>query len=159
MFTLSFLSGIAGLVLGWGDLYRDYLSREVVFPAWLAILLFLAVVLAVVIVRTPTPRKLNAELKPRLAKRYGVQQVKVDGIDFQKCEFHGSELIFSGEDFFSLQKCSLENFGFSFAGPAATTVHMLTMLARDPGLLPLVEQILANIRAGKMSQAIPPIEH
>lgn len=101
MFIIALLSGIITVVLGWSDFYNDYLSKEIVIPLWM--LLLLGLIAAVFLIIKPTKRNKPKGLITVEGEKFGVQQIVVDGKRFVNCEFDGTELVFKGEQAFSLE--------------------------------------------------------
>lgn len=155
MFIVSTLSGIAGLLLGWKQLYQDYLSKSIEIPVWLLLLCFLLLPGVVAVYRSMlrSPKK---DLQKVEGKRFGVQQVVVDGRAFERCEFHGTEVVFQGTKNFSLTNCVFVSPRFSFDKHAALTVSALTGLYTDSSFRPLIEATIDNIRKNQMPQAVAP---
>lgn len=158
MFIVSFVSGLAGLILGWDQLYRDYLSKSVEIPVWLLLLAILVLPSVRIAYRSLISEQKPKELQKVEGKRFGVQQIIVDGKRFERCEFHGSEIIFEGSDSFSLVKCEFYSHHFTFSKYAATTLGVFTALYRDTAFHPLIEQTITNIQSGQHPQSIRPLE-
>ena len=156
MFLVSVFSGIAGLLLGWSQLYKDYLSKTVELPVWLFIVGLICIPLILVAVRGL--RKTGASDSPVKVegKKFGVQRINVDGKSFERCEFHGSELLFSGEQPFGLAYCRLEPLKITFIGSAATTVAALANLYQDPAFRPIVDQTIHRIKSNQLQHGAVP---
>lgn len=155
MFVISMTSGIAGLVLGWRQLYQDYLSKSIEIPVWLALIGLLLLPGLTIMFRSLSGRRTGKELERIEGKQFGVEQVVLDGKNFERCEFHGTEVVFEGLDSFSLQHCSFHSPRFSFSKYAANTIAVLTKMYEDGAFRPLVENTLQNIRAGTIPRAVP----
>jgi hypothetical protein len=156
MFIVAILSGIMTIILGWRAFYADYLSKAVTVPVWLLILvLIIGCLFAVQFVGRQSGDTVVKELEAIEGKRFGVQQIVVDGKKFERCKFDGSEIIFNGKAGFSLIGCQFKSPRITFASYASNTVNALTLMYKDPSFKPIVEQTIENIRAGKHSQSTP----
>lgn len=156
MFVLSFTSGIAGLLLGWEQLYEDYLSKTVEIPMWLLLIALLILPGVHALARSVARGRVDQELMKVEGKQFGVQQIVLDGKIFERCEFHGTEVIFEGNNSFGLTNCEFYAPRFSFAKSAAITIDALTRMYADQGLRPLIDQTITNIQAGHHPQAVAP---
>lgn len=156
MFLVSLISGLAGLLLGWNQLYQDYLSKSVELPIWLFIVLIFLVPALIIAIRSTRNVSKATQLTQIEGQRFGVQRITLDGMSFERCEFHGSELIFDGCEVFALVRCNLDSFKLTFSKHAATTIMVLTKLYQDPAFRPLVEGMLTNIKDGNHPEAIAP---
>lgn len=156
MFLISFTSGVAGIVLGWKQLYQDYLSKTIEVPIWLVILALLLLPGLRIAYRSLIGRRTTKELLKVEGKKFGVQQIVLDGKLFERCEFHGTEVVFEGSNVFSLVQCAFHAPRFSFTKYAAMTLAALTKMYTDDALRPLIDQTIENIRAGTHPQAVPP---
>lgn len=156
MFLVTLMSSVAGIVLGWNQLYQDYLSKTVEIPVWLLLLGLVLLPVLLAGYRALYGRQLGKELLPIEGKQFGVEQVTLDGSRFVRCEFHGTEVIYEGQGAFSLERCEFHAPRFAFSKYAANTISMLTSMYADPAFRPLIETTLENIRIGKAPQAVPP---
>lgn len=156
MFTVSLASGVVGLALGWKQFYQDYLSNMIEVPIWLAILALLLLPSPQIAYRSFAGSSPTMELLKVKGKKFGVQQIVLDGTLFERCEFHGTELVFEGSNVFSLVQCTFHSPRFSFSKYAATTLAALTKLYTDGAFRPLIEQTIQNIRTDAHPQAVSP---
>ena len=157
MFIVAILSGLMTIILGWEKFYSDYLSKSVTLPAWLLILIiFIGFLFAVWSAGRQTTDVAVKELERIDGKRFGVQQIIVDGKKFERCLFDGTEVIYNGKAGFSLVWCEFRSPKFTFGSYASNTINSLTMMYKDPSFRPIVEQTLQNIRSGELPQS-PPI--
>jgi len=156
MFIVSFTSGIAGLLLGWKQLYQDYLSKTVELPVWLFLLLPLVLPGLLATYQSFVGKRKTSELVKVEGKKFGVQQVVLDGKAFERCEFHGTEAVIEGTDAFSLVKCEFHSPRFSFSKNAAMTLAVLTKLYSDTAFRPLIDKTIENIRSGEHPEAVIP---
>jgi 4-amino-4-deoxy-L-arabinose transferase-like glycosyltransferase len=153
MFFLSLLSALVTLILGWQDLYADYLSKSLELPVWLVFLLAILGFVGWVLVRPSEVGK--GPLKRIQGETYGVQRVVLDGKEFRQCRFSASELVIEGKAGFSLAHNEFESPRFTFSGPANTTIVILTEMYKDPAFRSLVDGALENIKAGVIPQSAP----
>lgn len=77
MFSLSVISAVVTIALGWEQFYASFLSKEISLPIWLVLLvLFSSAIIYVFRDRSsPTPK----ELETIEGKEFGVQQIEMDG--------------------------------------------------------------------------------
>jgi len=156
MFVIALLSGIITIILGWKKFFGDYLSKEVIIPVWLLILL--SIVGCILVIQFAGRRSTDMvvkELESIEGKSFGVQQIVVDGKKFERCYFNGTELIIDGKAGFALINCEFSNTKFTFGRFASNALNALTMMYQDPSFRPLVEKTIENIRAGKHPQSTP----
>ena len=155
MFFVSSLSGIAGLLLGWDQLYKDYLSKTIEIPVWL---LFLCLLLfpGMRAIYKSFNRSWKKDLEKIEGKKFGVQRVVIDGREFERCEFHGTEILFEGSKVFSLSRCSFFSPKFSVGKHAALTLEAFTTMYTDPAFRPVIDATIENIRANKRPQTVEP---
>ena len=153
MFLLTLISGITGLILGWKQLYTDYLSKTFNTPVWLAIFIVLILLIAATFLRAPNKRTAPTELKIIEGKEFGVQRVNLDGFHFKRCKFDRTELIFSGRLGFGLSDITLSNFTMTVDNEAATTLNMLTELYQNESFRPIIEETISNIKSGHTPRA------
>jgi hypothetical protein len=158
MFFISLTSGVAGLLLGWDQLYTDYLSKSVTIPVWLLLLISIFAPGVWYALRATADRSQDRELIRVEGKRFGVQQVVLDGKSLERCEFHGTEVIFEGTNGFSMVGCSFIGPRFSFTKNAAIVLAVMTKLYADAAFRPILERTLENIRRGEHPQPIPATE-
>jgi hypothetical protein len=157
MFIVSMTSGIAGLLLGWKQLYVDFLSKSVELPAWLIIIIVFAVLPALILVRRKTEVDENAKLLSVQGQKFGVQRLFADGKSFERCEFHGTEIVFHALQSHSFINCQFSGIRLSFGGPAARTVAMLVAWSKDAGgFQQFVDQLISDVRSGTLPEAVPP---
>ena len=81
-------------------------------------------------------------LKPVADKTFGVEPVVLDGKNFVKCKFNGSELIFTGRTNFSLQDCIISTPYFTFKGDSATVMHQLSIMYKTKEFKQLIDNSL-----------------
>jgi hypothetical protein len=79
MFVVTILSASMTIILGWKDFYRDYLSKAITIPVWLMILSLIACLLFVHFGGKESDYGASRELISIEGKRFGVQQVILDG--------------------------------------------------------------------------------
>ena len=153
MFIITLLGGIMTIILGWEEFYDDFLSKSITLPVYVLIILFV-VVLAIIF--RSAAKDQSKPLQIIKGESFGVQRIFVDGKHFVNCKFRKTELVYKGEGKCRMENCSFVNPGFTFGGPAASTIQSLTGLYTVPALRPLIENTLTNIREGKHPMAIPP---
>ncbi len=156
MFLVSLTSGVIGIALGWEQFYEDYLSKSVEIPIWLLLLAALLTPLLVGFYRSVNFGTTGKELIPVEGKQFGVERLVLDGKSFERCEFHGTEVIFEGANGFSLVRCNFHAPRIVFAKYAATTIGVLTTMYQDQAFRSLIDRTIENIRAGKHPEAILP---
>jgi hypothetical protein len=154
MFVISVLSALLTIILGWKDFYNDYLSKTITIPIWLLILVAIVSLVAWFIFK-PSTIKAPTEFEEVEGKKFGVQQVILDGRTFKRCEFDGAELIFNGENGFNLESNHFKAPKFTFGNSASNTIAALTSMYKDPAFRPLVELTLTNIKSGVILQSTP----
>jgi len=155
MFLVSMLGSVITVILGWEQFYNDYLSKTISIPVWLFILLAIVVFVVVISLQNGKSKTAKKDLEKIEGATFGVQQIKVDGKSFRRCEFKGTELIFEGDGVFEFVSNGFEASRFTFAGKAGNTVIMLTKMYSDPGFRPFVESTLNNIKQGKIPESVP----
>lgn len=86
--------------------------------------------------------------KPKniVGKKYGVERVYVDGINFINCEFRGTELVFQGKTGYGMERCHFFGPHFTAEGPAANTLSQLGLLYQDESFRPIVEATIKQIK-------------
>lgn len=158
MFIVAVLSGIITIFLGWKSFYQDYLSKSITIPVWLLIIiLFFSSLLIVHFSGKESKYSPNKELIRIEGKRFGVQQITLDGYKFVRCEFDGSELVYNGSAAISLDTCTLKNSRITFGQYAENTLKTLTLFYADPPFRPIMEKTIDNIRTGKHPTTAPPV--
>jgi FtsH-binding integral membrane protein len=105
-------------------------------PAWLFVFLLAFVCCWWWVGRKPR------KLKPVVDQTFGVEPIILDGKNFVKCKFNGSELIFSGRTNFSLQDCTISTQYFTFKGDAATVMHQLSIMYKTKEFKQLIDNTL-----------------
>lgn len=153
MFIVTILSGAMTIILGWKAFYVDYLSKAVTLPVWLFILVVIGCLFTALFAGRQSDDTAVKELDTIEGKRFGVQQIVVDGKKFERCRFDGSEVIFNGKAGFALVGCEFYGPKFTFGSYAANAVNALTMMYKDPSFKPIVEQTIQNIRAGELPRS------
>jgi hypothetical protein len=151
---LSLVGTVVTIVLGWPPLYKDILSKTIKLPIWLVVCLGIGLLFVIFWRKDKEIQKSeNMPLKLIQGKRFGVQQVVLDGKHFDQCTFVGTELIFEGIASFGLSHCVLENPRISFNRYAATTISALPELYSDPAFHDVVEKLLQDIRTQTLHPA------
>ena len=154
MFTISIVSGAMTIVLGWKQVYKDYLCKGVTIPVWLFLCILFVVSLVVIFKPALTDRP--KELKTIDGVSFGVQRVLLDGKRFTNCTFDGSELLYTGEGGCELRNNIFRGIRITFDGPAGATVVTLTNMYRDPGFRPWIENTFSSIKEDRIKKATPP---
>ncbi|MGB8954003.1 MAG: hypothetical protein WCC10_01395 [Tumebacillaceae bacterium] len=132
MFVVSVLGGVITIILGWKQFYNDYLSKEIVIPVWLTILI---IVVAGIIFLFKSSKKIPEEkdLETIEGVDFGVQQVILDGKRFVNCTFDGTELVFKGTQYFALEKNHFKSPPrIKFEYCAGITLNVLMALDKSP---------------------------
>lgn len=141
MFLISLIGGIITIVLGWDDFYKNYLSFQVPIPVWLILLLPFFIVLFFVILPTNKKDLKTKELVTIEGQTFRVQQIILDGKRFVNCTFDGCELIYKGEDGFSLEKNTFDKLPrIQFIDYAGNTLNTLKMLNDDPDFKIIIKE-------------------
>lgn len=146
MFLISVLSGVISIVLGWEKFYRDFLSKQLEVPIWF-LLLFGLIILLIYVFRpsSKNPKKPIKELETVEGKKFGVQQIEIDGKKFVNCDFDGTELIFKGENGFSLEHNSFDSPPrIKFIENAGTTLAVLQAFHKSPEFRNYISQLFPN---------------
>lgn len=159
MFVLTLISGLVGVLLSWEVLYRDYLSKSVSIPAWLALVGVFAVFFGWILYGTRTHKASPEKVEMVNDKSFGVERVEICGKTFVGCRFQRTELVYDGTGSVGLKQCEFDVPKISFNGPAASTVDFLTQLHTDPTLRPYVESLISGIKTGSHPLSIPPSSH
>ena len=150
MFIISVLSSVMTIFLGWQAFYSDYLSKPVLIPVWLIVVVSTVILFLVIHFRSKEissgPAK---ELEIVEGKSFGVQQVVMDGKNFVRCKFDGTELIYNGIKNFSLGENKFLRFRFTFSQFAANTIAIIEAMYKDPAFRPIVDQTFENIKKGQ----------
>lgn len=154
MFIIGCISGLFTIFLGWNDFYNDFLSKSITLPIWL--FLIIGLILAVFyIFLNKTLKSKSGKLTTVTGEKFGIQQVKLDGNSYQRCDFSGTELIFSGEDKFEIVECKFSNQVLTFAGNAAATINVLVALHKDPVFKDTVNKTLDEIKSDNIKVSVP----
>lgn len=154
MFTITVLSGVISIVLGWKKFRDDILLKKITVPVYTyLVILFL---IALVAIFWPAVEDRPKKLLIIEGASFGVQRIIVDGKRFVNCKFRKTELVFRGEASSSIEGCTFIKPGFTFDGPAATTVRILKSLYAIPQLRPLIENTFKAIKEGNLPVAVPP---
>jgi hypothetical protein len=66
-------------------------------------------------------------------RRYGNELINLNGNDFRRCTFEGSEMIFNGVGPVGLVDCNFINCRWKFEGPASDTVAFMKELYATGG--------------------------
>lgn len=159
MFLISAVSGLMGIIVGWDVFYRDYLSKTATIPIWALILGAFLIFAVNMFSKGGKGKKTSDILEVVEGKKFGVQSVVIDGRDFKRCEFQGTELVFKGEAPFGLSSCSLSDIYITFQDSAGLTVQALSILAADPGLKQLSDGLIAGIQNGTIGPRAPVHEY
>jgi hypothetical protein len=140
MFIITLLSAMMSIILGWAKFYSDFLSININIPVW-AFILFIVIAIIIYIFRPTSSRKVK-ELETIEGKKFGVQPIEVDGKRFVNCEFDGSELVFRGENVFSLESNRFNQIPrFRFEGKAANTVSVLKTFNNVAEFKPFIDTL------------------
>lgn len=73
------------------------------------------------------------------------QRIVADGNQYERCSFKDCDIVHQGGTSPSFSNCSFDNPRFSFDGPAANTVMFIRALASDPGMDPVVQDLLPEM--------------
>jgi hypothetical protein len=156
MFVFTLLSTLAGLLVSWEDLYRDYLSKSISIPAWLLLLLIVIGFFGWIVYGTRKKNRNDAPLELIADKSYGVQRVSACGKKFVNCKFSGTEIVIDGQAGLGFENCNFESQRFTFDGYASLTISILAGMYRDPSFRPMVDHAITNIKTGNFLMATPP---
>lgn len=156
MFIFTLLSTIAGLLVSWDDLYKDYLSKSISIPSWLLLLLAIIVFFGWIVYGTRQKARVDASLELIADKDYGVERVSACGKRFINCKFDGTEIVFDGLAGLGFESCKFTNQRFTFTGAASQTISILAGMYRDPSFRPTVDQTILNIKSGEFQVSKPP---
>ncbi|MGF6392136.1 hypothetical protein [Pseudomonas plecoglossicida] len=156
MFMLTVASGVAGLLLSWELLYRDYLSKSVSIPAWLVLAVVFGGFFGWILYGTRAKKAAPEKAQLISDKSFGVERVKICGKIFVGCRFQRTELVYDGMGSVGIKQCSFEIPKISFDGPAALTVDFLTQMYADPTFRPFVDSLMVGIKNGAHPMSIPP---
>ena len=156
MFLFTLVTTIVSFILTWNDFYRDYLSKSVTVPVWLALLVICFIFFGWVVYGTRKKKQIDAPLILVADKEFGVEQVVTSGKKFLGCRFNGTEIIFDGQAQIGFESCGFTDQKFTFVGPAARTIAMLTGMYKDPSFQPIVDGIFMNIKSGELSKSVRP---
>jgi len=155
MFIITVFSGIITIIIGWKKFRDDILLKKITVPVYVYLVIFFFIALAIIF--WPAIEDRPKRLRTIEGESFGVQRVSVDGKRFVNCKFRKTELVFRGEANSSLEKCSFEKIGFTFGGPAATTMKILEGLYAVPQFRPFIENTFKIIKEGKkLPESIPP---
>jgi len=155
MFTITVLSGIITIIIGWKKFSDDILLKKITVPVYAYLVIFFLIALAIIF--WPAIEDRPKPLRTIKGESFGVQRILVDGKRFVNCKFKKTELVFRGEASSSIENCSFIKIGgITFEGPAAATVKILKSLYAVPNFRPFIENTFKAIKEGKLSEAIPP---
>lgn len=131
MFIISIIGGLITILLGWNQFYEDYLSKQISIPVWMVFIIMILGSILLTIKRDFIKKTKGLETVE--GQYFGIQQVYLDGKRFVNCKFDGSELIFKGEQGFSLEKNKfLSPPRFTFSHYAAETLTVIKALNKSP---------------------------
>lgn len=77
-------------------------------------------------------------------REFGEEVVPADGIEFLRCTFSGTTLLFAGDANFTLPECT-GSFSIALGGAAATTMNQLALL-HGCGHAGFVEGLFTRVR-------------
>lgn len=80
---------------------------------------------------------------------FGVEPVQIDDGYFYECEFHSSELVYSGGALPSFSKCTFDGVNFSFQSAAGNTLSLLKILYQV-GFTEMIDKMLEEIKAANL---------
>ncbi|NVZ95174.1 hypothetical protein HX819_28070 [Pseudomonas sp. D6002] len=149
MFIFTFLSTVAGLMVSWNDLYRDYLSKTVTIPIWLALFFVLSIFFGWIIYSSRARSNREKPIELISGMKFGVERVFASGKRFVSCSFDGSEVVIDGERSFQMDTCEFNASRFTFSGSAQNTLEVLTVFYQSDAFRPIVESTLENIKSGR----------
>jgi len=154
MFIITALGGIISIILGWKRFRDDILFKKITVPVYAYLIILFLVAMAIIF--WPAIEDRPKRLRTIEGESFGVQRILVDGKRFVNCKFRKTELVFRGEAGGSIEGCSFINTGFTFDGPAATTIKILKSLYAEPEFRPFIENTFKAIKEGKLPEATPP---
>lgn len=154
---IGLISALMTIFLTWKRFFNDYLSKRVAIPLWL--ILIISVFLLVLFLGRSSVKEEPKELSLVEGKKFGIQQVVLDGKRFVRCSFDGTELIFNGEHGFDFSENNLKtNFRLSLNKNARLTFEVFYALYKDPAFRPIVENTFQAIREGKKYESSPSLQ-
>ncbi|KRP74860.1 hypothetical protein TX23_01370 [Pseudomonas paralactis] len=151
MFFFTFFATVAGLLVSWDVLYKDYLSHTVTIPIWLTLLVAFAIFFGWILYGTRRRKLKDAPLELIADKLFGVERVLTSGKKFVSCKFNGTEIVIDGQAKIGFESCSFINSRFTFAGAAAQTMAVLSGMYRDPSFQPMIDETFQNVKSGDFS--------
>lgn len=154
MFIITALSAIMTIIFGWKRFRDDILLKKITVPVYAHLIILFFVALAIIF--WPAVEDRPKPLRTIEGESFGVQRVLVDGKRFVNCKFSKTELVFRGEAGGSIEGCTFIKPGFTFDGPAATTIKILRSLYTVPALRPFIDNTFKAIKEGNLPEAIPP---
>lgn len=156
MFIFTLLSTIAGLLVSWDDLYKDYLSKSISIPSWLLLLLAMIVFFGWIVYGTRKKKRNDQPIVLVAGQDFGVERLSIAGKRFVGCTFNGTEIVFDGTESGGFERCRFTRHRFTFSGAAALTLGVLTVMYKDPSLRPMLDETFQNIKSGDHPLSNPP---
>lgn len=158
MFLITIFGGVMGIILGWKQFYRDYLSKNLTIPVWLLLICFIFIsILFLIFSNKNIEQEKIKELELVQGKTFGIQQVVLDGKRFERCSFDGTEMVFNADNGFSFNSNNMKsNIRITFNKSAALTLRALTALYSDKAFQPFVESTFKTIKEGKLVESTQP---
>ena len=154
MFIITVLSGIITIILGWRKFYKDILSKNIILPVYVYLIVFFFVALAIIF--WPAIESRPKPLRTIEGESFGIQRVYADGKRFVNCRFDGTEIVIRGEVGGAFESCQLTNIKFTIDGPAAAVILTLEHMYTIPGFRPFIDNMFEAIKAGKIPRATSP---
>jgi hypothetical protein len=73
------------------------------------------------------------------------QRIVIDGHRYENCTFKNCDVVFQGGPPPNFLNCHFDAPQFSFDGPAASTVLFIRSLIADPGMAPVIRDLLPEL--------------
>lgn len=156
MFFFTILGTLIGILVSWDVLYRDYLSKSVTIPLWLALLISVIVFFGWIFYATRKRAQLELPMELVADKDFGVERVKACGRKFINCKFNGTEILIDGQSELGFENCKFNGPRFTFVGGAGRTIAILTGMYKDPSFRPMIDKTIDNLKSGNLPVSTAP---
>jgi hypothetical protein len=135
-----------------GTSFIDFLSARIPVRGWLLVFTSLLVIVVIAVLSGFLwPHVARKSIEDVVNKKLSIGSIRLDGKRFIRCEFDGSNLVYSGQRPVELEQCSLREVRLTLDGPAASTLNFLATMYRnmDEAGRKHLEAAVEDIRQGR----------
>ena len=109
-----------------------FFFSRVSIPGWLLVFICLLVIVIIAVLSgllwPHMTRRLTEEV---VNKKLSIGSVRLDGKRFIRCEFDGSNIVYSGRSPVNMEQCTLRGVRLTLDGPAGSTLDFLATMYHD----------------------------